>query len=310
MPKKVTFADLLKIENGNIAVAQENLPYIEKLMRAAGADYSEQLHLLVGQGIREPIRQLAAYKSWTDMFFMLWPIGPKEDNKIPVDRPIAAAWITHGEGEALFVRPHTEWARPDWVMIDAAVEIPWDVMEAAGWPILNRKLTEAAEEMARQKDTQAQTILNAAVTGVAGHVFTVAGAITKVSIDAVFAAAAAIGFPIKQVAIGGGTVLAMRGWTGSTFGLEALPEAEVRDLLYRGYLGEYGGAAWYAHHSVPTNYVYFSGPPDEVGYHQIKGGTRVASDVDITQRIDLHTMDEKHAWYVGNAYSLWRLQIT
>jgi hypothetical protein len=307
MPKSITFADLVKIEDGNV-VAGENLPYIEKLMRAAGVD--SNLHALVGQGIREPIRQLAAYKSWTDMFFVPYDVGPTEENKIPVDAPIAAAWITHGEGEVLFVRPHTQWTYPQWRMIDTGVEIPWDVMESAGWPILARKLTEAAEEMARQKDTFAQAVLNAAVTGIAGHVFAVAGAITKVSIDAVFAAAATIGFPIKQVAINSGTVLAMRGWTGNTFGMQTLPDAETRQLLYEGRLGEYGGAVWYAHHSVPVNFVYFSGPPEEVGYHQRKGGTRVASDVDITQRIDLHTMDEKHAWYVGNAYSLWRLQIT
>jgi len=310
MPKNVTFAELVKVKDGNIIVAAENLPYIEKLMRQAGEDHNKDLHVLVGQGIREPIRQLAAYKSWTDMFFAGYDVEPTQDNRIPVDDPIVPAWITHPEGEVLFVRPHTRWVRPDWIMIDTGVEIPWDVMRAAGWPILRRKLTEAAEAMARIKDAAAQVLLNAAVTGIAGHVFAVAGAITKVSIDAVFAAAATVGFPIRQVAINSGTVLAMRGWTGSTFGLESLPEAEVRNLLYQGYLGEYGGAAWYAHHSVPVNFAYFSGPPDQVGYHQRMGGTRVASDVDITQRIDLHTMDEYHAWYVGNPYSLWRLQIT
>ena len=310
MPKNVTFADLVEVKDGTIVVTAEGLPYIEKLMRQAGTDHSKDLHMLVGQGIREPIRQLAEYRSWTDMFFVGWEVGPTQDNRIPVDDPIVPAYITHPEGEVFFVRPHTRWVRPDWIMIDTGVEIAWDTMEAAGWPVLRRKLTEAAEAMARLKDTQAQTILNTAVTGIAGHVFAVAGAITKVSIDTVFATAATIGFPIRQVAINSGAVLAMRTWTGNTFGLENLPEAEVRDLLYQGYLGEYGGAAWYAHHSVPTNFVYFSGPPDEVGYHQRMGGTRVASDVDITQRIDLHTMDEKHAWYIGNPYSTWRLQIT
>ena len=52
MPKNVTFAELVKVKDGNIIVAAENLPYIEKLMRQAGEDHNKDLHVLVGQGIR------------------------------------------------------------------------------------------------------------------------------------------------------------------------------------------------------------------------------------------------------------------
>ena len=311
MPKnKVTFADLISVDRGNFVVADEHMPYILELMKRAGSSHDRDFHQLVGQGIREPIRQLAAYQSWTDMFFVPWNLSDTDDNRIPIDDPIAVAWITHPEGEVFPVRPNLKWTRPEFSMIDAAVEIPWDTMSAAGWPILRRKMTECAEELARQKDSLGQTILNTAVTGLAGHTSTVATAISKTSIDAIFKSAAQIGFPIRQVAINSGDVLAMRAWTGNTFGLQTLPDEEVRQLLYRGYIGEYGGAAWYAHHSVPTGYVYFSGNPEAVGYHQTRGGTRTASDVDIRQKIDIHTMDEKHAWYVANAYNLWRLQIT
>lgn len=311
MGKPVCFADLVKVtKGGHLLVAEENLSYVQDLMRQAGTDDSRELHQMVGQGIREPIRQLAAYVAWTPRFFVPWNLGDTEDNRIPVDEPIAVAYITHPDGEVFFVRPNLRWARPDFTMMDTGVEINWKTMRAAGWPVLRRKMTEASEELARQVDTLGQAALNVAVTAIAGHVFAVAGAITKISIDGVFQAAATIGFPIRHVAVNAGTVLAMRAWTGSTFGLENLPDDEVRALLYRGYLGEYGGAAWYAHSSVPVNFVYLAGDPDAVGYHQMRGGTRTASDVDIRLKVDLHTMEEEHAFYVGNAYNLWRLEIT
>jgi len=183
-------------------------------------------------------------------------------------------------------------------------------MAAANWSVLQRKLTEAAEELARLKDAIAQQALDVAICAVTGHTYGVATAISKTSVDTVFKAAATIGFPISQVAINAGTALGMRAWTGNSFGLQNLPDDEVRALLYTGYIGEYGGALWYAHHSVPTTQVYFGGTRDQIGYHQRFGGTEVNSDVDIKERVDIHTMHEKHAYYIANSYALWRLTVT
>lgn len=312
MSEEVFSFDKMKIDplSGNPVLGSSELEYVSGLMSKVGRDPSRELHQLVGQGVREPIRLMAEYREWTSMFFEPWQLGDIEDNRIPLDDYIALAWTTHPDGQVLLVRPGIRWTRPDFTMIDTAMEIQWDTMRAAGWPILRRKMQECAEELARLRDTMGLAVLNTAVTGLAGHTTTVATNISKASIDAVFQSAATIGFPVRRVAINAGSVLAMRGWTGSSFGQQVLPEGETRALLTRGYLGEYGGAMWYAHHSVPAAYVYFGGEPSQIGYHQMRGGTRAASDVDIINKTDIHTLDEKHAYYVGNAYNLWRLQIT
>lgn len=305
------FSDLkVNPADGNPVVGASELDAIQKLMAQAGQSPEDVIHKMVGQGIREPIRQMAEYREWTNLFFVPWAVGYTEDNRIPLDEYIAVAFYTHPDGQAMFVRPGLKWTRPDFTAVDSAIELPWSVLQAAGWPVLRRKMQEAAEEMARKRDEMAQTVLDAAVASLSGHTATVATAITKASIDALFKSAAQIGFPIKVVAINSGTVLAMRGWTGSSFGQQVLPEAETRQLLVKGYLGEYGGAMWYQHHSVPADYVYLGGSPEAIGYHQTHGPTKTASDVDIINRVDLHTIYEEHAYYVGNAYNLWRLQIT
>jgi len=296
--------------SGNPVMGSSELEQVAALMAEVGQDPSRELHQLVGQGMRAPIRQMAAYREWAALFFEPWQLAFTDDNKIPLDDYIAVAWQTHPDGQVLLVRPGLKFTRPDFTMIDTAMELPWDVLRAAGWPILQRKMQECAEELARLRDSMGQTVLNTAVASVTGHTSTVATAITKVAIDAIFKSAAQIGFPIRRVAINSGTVLAMRGWTGSSFGMEHLTDEMIRALVTRGYLGEYGGADWYAHHSVPADYVYFGGAPAEIGYHQMKGGTRAVSDIDIINKTDIHTLDEYHAYYVGNAYNLWRLQIT
>jgi len=298
------------VDGNPIFASQSELDYVSALMSKVGGDPSRELHQLVGQGIREPIRTMAEYREWTNIFFEPWQLGDIEDNRIPLDDYIALAWETHPDGQVMIVRPGIRWTRPDFTMIDTAMEIQWDTMRAAGWPILRRKMQECAEELARLRDSMGRAVLDTAVASVAGHTTTVATDITKAAIDAVFKAGATIGFPMRRVAINSGTVLAMRGWTGSSFGLEHLTDDMVRRLVVRGYLGEYGGADWYAHHSVPADYVYFGGEPSAIGYHQMRGGTRAASDVDIINKTDIHTLDEKHAYYVGNAYNLRRLQIT
>lgn len=306
----------LKIDplSGNPVLASSELDEVSRLMAEVGQDVSRELHQLVGQGVRAPIRQMAEYREWASLFFQGWQLGFNEDNKIPVDEYIAMAWETHPEAQVLLVRPGVKWTRPDFTMIDTAMELPWDTLRAAGWPILQRKMQECAEELARKRDSMGQAVLDTAVTGLSGHTFTVAAVgtvkITKASIDEIFQDAAEIGFPIRRVAINAGTVLAMRSWTGSSFGMQALTDEMIRALVTRGFIGEYGGADWYAHHSVPAAYVYFGGAPADIGYHQMKGGTRAVSDIDIINKTDIHTLDEYHAYYVGNAYNLWRLQIT
>ena len=305
------FSDLkVSPADGNPIVGAAELTAIQKLMAEAGQSADRVVHEMVGQGMREPIRQMAEYREWTSLFFAPWAVGYTEDNRIPLDEYIAIAFYTHPDAQVMPVRPGLKWTRPEFKMIDTAIEIGWDVILAAGWPVLRRKMQEAAEELARKRDEMGLAVLDAAVVSLAGHTDTVATAIDKTSIDGIFQAAATIGFPIKTVAINSGTVMAMSGWTGSSFGMQHLTDAMIQQLVVKGFIGEYGGANWYTHHSVPVDYVYFGGSPDAIGYHQTMGGTRAASDVDIFKKTDVHTLDEKHAYYIGNAYNLWRLQIT
>jgi len=157
----IRLADLVEVKAGNLYVADDNLPKVHKLMREAQERYPDDKlrSQIIGQGIVEPIRQMAPYKSWTDMFFIPVPLSLKDDPRVPLDDPIAVGWESHPEGAIAFVRPRLKWARPGYKQIDTGVELPWDVMNAANWGVMRRKLTEAAEELARLKDAIAQQVL-------------------------------------------------------------------------------------------------------------------------------------------------------
>lgn len=310
------FTDLIKVENGTISVkGSAEMEAIQNLMRQTAASNSKELHVLMGAGVREPIRQLSRYKEWGYSFFTDWAVALGEDNRIPLDQPIGTAFLSSPEGRAVFVTPGTQlWTRPSFYEVKGALRIYWKTLQTAGWPLLQRRLEEVADDMAFKRDKVAKSVIDTAVASVAGHTFSSTGALlNKSAVDAVIKAAAAIGYQVTQMAINPSRLADMAGWTnGSTAALPFfwMPQEKGGQVFQKLYADGYAGLTYILSHNLDVNTVYLSGVPAEIGYHQQHGTTQSASDVNIEDGVDLHVIREDHAWYVSNPYNLWKINIT
>ena len=315
------FMDLIQFNrqtSGNMTIdvkGSAELQAIQDLMRQTGATTSKEAHELMGAGIREPIRLLARYKEWALYFFQDWPVGIGEDNRIPLDQPIGSAFISSPEGRALLITPGVQqWVRPSFFEIKAGLRLYWRTLQTAGWPILQRRLEEAADDMSRKRDNAGKAVLDAAITTVAGHTITsTGGKLNKSAVDASVAAAAQIGFPITQMAINPSRLTDMAGWTnGSSSAIPFFfaPESKREEVYKKLYADGYAGLRYVLSHNLDINTVYLSGDPADVGYHQTYGTPQSASDVDIEDGVDLHVVREDNAFYCGNPYNLWKITIT
>lgn len=325
-----TFAELLGIGNdGHLAFADPSdgkiavmgsagyhtaLDAIQELMRKTGLSDRREDHELMAQGVREPIRTLARYKQWTNIFFVDWALGPAEDNRIPLDNPIGSAFISSPEGRPQYITPGVQqYTRPNFFETKAGLQIFWAQLRTAGWPILQRRMEEAADDLARRLDVKARAILDAAIATASGHRTSISGgSLTKAGLDSVLKSAAQIGFPIVQAAINPGRLMDMTGWTqGSTSAIPHFfaPESAREQVFRQLWADGYGNIRWFISHSVPMNSVYLSGDPAAVGYHQNHGQAQSASDIDIDLGLDKHVVRQEDAYYVGNQYNLWEVFI-
>lgn len=311
--------ELCDPERGSLAVAgsagyTSSLEAIQELMRRTGASSRREDHELMGAGVREPIRQLARYKQWTQIFFSDWPLDPTEDNRIPLDNPVGMAFISSPEGRPLMIDTGVQlWTRPSFFEVKAGLQVFWKQLQTAGWPVMRRRLEEVADDMARKQDAAAKRHLDAAIASVVGHATTIAGGLlTKVGIDAVLKAAAQINFPITQAAINPARLMDMTNWTnGSTSALPYFwsPQQVQEQVFKQLYAEGYGNIRWFVSHSVPMTEIYLAGEPQDIGYHQNHGQATSASDIDIELGVDKHVIREESAYYVGNAYNLWKITI-
>jgi hypothetical protein len=265
-------------------------------------------HEMLAAQIVEPIMQVVPYLELYDTFFMPQSFGPTEDNSIPVEDLPAVAFDTTLTGAVMYVRPGFSWTRPEFQTWDAGIEVAWATIAKAGWNFLARQMNYASWELARKRDKMLKGLLDAAVP--AASAYTVSGGkLTKTALDGVLKAQSAMGFPVRQVLINSGTIMDMATFTWPT--VLYLPDAEARELIKNLYIGNYGGADFHINPFAKTDWVYFGGTADQIGYHQVRGAMSAASDVDITNKVDRHAIyDAEHSGYVGNAYSLATLQIT
>lgn len=319
MSKQIQLKDIIKFEKGNFVIASESgfsVQDVNELLAQtaarAGVNARDQL-LAIATTIIEPIDQALRYITVFTQFYREIGIGPLEDWSIPVENLIMGlGFQVHSESEVFFVRPSFEWTRPTLKEYSAGVEMPWKLMQRAGWNLLSRMMERATDNLARQIDAYAKAAVDASVLATAGHAHTQAGTtLTKAGVDAVIKAANQAGFPMSRAAINSGTVTDMAGWSTGTVSTQTIPEAEARELLQRLYLGNYGGVDWYSNPFVTDRFVYFSGPPAATGYHIIRGSVNAASDVDIRKGVDLHAIrSAEHTFYIGNANNIRRLEIT
>jgi hypothetical protein len=287
---------------------------VDELLRQYGKGQGSDIkaeHTMFAAAITEPILQAVPYKRWTDKFLMKVNYGLMEDNRIPREYYVSTAWQNGPDAEALFVRPGFGFTRPNFVDFQTGIEMPWSVMEYSGWNILGRMMERATEELARKIDLLVQAALDAAVDGQPGQGSVVAGGLmTKAAIDAVVKAGNALGFPVRTALVNSGTQTDMSAWSGGPFYNAALPPTTVQQILQTLYLGEYGGISFFNSPFVPTNFVYFTGPPNATGYEQTRGSGKTASDVDIRKRIDIHAVwSAPISISVENALNVRRLKI-
>jgi len=283
---------------------------LAQVYNASGHDIRAAHELLAAQ-ILEPIRQMIPYvEIYTPVFFQEVAYGWLDDNRIPIEDLVNLAYAVHGFGQAEYTRiGGMIWTRPSMERYETAIDVPWDAVRLAGWNFLARQMRYAADALARKRDTAAQYVLDVAITANSGHYPAVATTLSKASVDAVIKAAAQIGFPVKRAVVNAGTATDMAGWLPSTT-LAQYPQAVGEALLTNLYWSNYGNIEWFVNPFASTSYVYFGGTPDQIGWHQTRGAMEQYSDVDIDRKRDKYVIrDPFHAWYVGNGYTLYRLNI-
>lgn len=280
---------------------------LNALLRSFGS-LSREDHRVLAQTIVEPIEKIIPYAEMYDVFYQSQTYGPLEDNAIPVEDILAIAWETHEDGAIRPVRSGFSWTRPGFVRYDTAMEVGWYQAEKTGWNFLARQMRRATESLARKRDERALNTYVAAL--LASHVVTVSGgALTKASIDTIVRGAADIGFPVLRAILNPGTLKDFADFTWPAG--NQLPPDRQEQLITNQYLTNYAGVDWYANANAPTNRVRFSGTPNQIGWHQIRGGVRNVSDMDIFNKRDVYAiLDAEHAWYIGNELSLWEIRIT
>ena len=284
-------------------------------MKEVGASSDPAVHQAFGAAVREPIRTLARYQEWAQYFFAPDPRGVTEDNAIPLDLPIGSAFVSSPDGRVQYFRPGVQqWTRPLFAEISGAFEMPWKMMEIASWAMLSRRLEEVADSMARQRDTLAQTVLDAAIATVSGHAVTISGgALTKTGLDTVIKSAVQTGFPITQVVMNPARIMDMTAWTfGTTSAIpwQFAPESAREQMFQKLYAEGYGGLRYMFSHNLNVNSIYLSGDPQLTGYHQDHGQARSYSYVDGDNRSDKHSVWEDDAYVAINATNLWSIAIT
>jgi len=297
-------------EGGVFDLTAADQKRLDALVRQTGISNTVSDHEMLGAAMADPIRQVADYASWTNLFFMHQNIGPTEDNRIPVDSYLALGFYTSPTGQIMYTRPGRAYTRPDFTAISVGIEIGWDTQAEAGWNLLARKQLESSEELARKQDALARTALDAAITASGNTTATAAGGVlTKAAVDTALAAMAARGFPAKIVVANSADAMDMTNWTLANSLLRWNPE-QVTALTTSLYWATYGGADWFVSPWAPASTIYMSAGPEKTGYHQMKGGIQTASDINITKRIDLHTWYKRSAYHVANDYALHTITVT
>lgn len=307
-----------KTQAGNFVIASKDtgveVKDVDELLRQYGTAIDNDIraeHTALAASIVEPILQAVPYVRWTNQFYTQVAYGDLEDNRIPVEYYVTTAWESGPDAEALFVRPGFAWTRPSFHMYQTGIEMPWSVIAKSGWNILSRMMRRATEEIARKVDLAALSAMDVAIDALAGQGTVVAGGLmTKAGIDAVIKAANTAGFPMATMVVNSGTATDMAAWSGGPFYNAALPPETTRSILQTLYLGDYGGLRVLTNPFVPATLIYLGGDANAIGYEQVRGTGRTASDVDIRKGFDYHVIfSPEYAWYIGNSLNLRKLRI-
>lgn len=283
---------------------------------AVGGANLRDSHELLAQTIVEPIEKVVPYvEMFFPTFFVEQNYGPTEDNKIPVEDIVTLAFETSDDGAIMYTRAGFTWTRPTFIRWDVGIEVNWFDLEKAGWNLLARQMRYATYDLARKRDRIGRALIEASLQP--ASVFNITGGkLTKTAVDALLKYQASIGFPMQRVLLNPGTLMDMAGfnWAAPNTGTGPngffTPPEMARELVQTLHIMNYGGAEWYTNVNASTTEVYFGTAPAQIGWHQTRGEMRRASDIDITNKRDIHAIiDQEHAGYVGNVYGLAKIGI-
>lgn len=294
------------------ATAEDQRKHFEAQMKAAMRikDHSQRRNAVEAM-VLPPIRKVADYLEWSQIFFVPRSVSPAEDVRIAKDEYTVVAVMNSPDGEPFYTRPWRQYSTVTFREIKVAFEIEWDTAEW-GWDVMGTKMLEASEEMARKRDDLRSPLLDAAAVSQGGHIPTVATSITRDSVNSVIKGAERAGFPVTQVACNSARIMDQTEWTLASNSMVSgvVPQELGRDLVTKLFTNGYGNLTWQLNHSTPYTYLYFSGPAAKVGHFFTKGGVRTASDTDIDRAVDRYNWRQVVGADVQGSHWVWRLQVT
>lgn len=295
--------------SGRFVVTSDQREMVSKLI--AGVMDRRYSHSTFARTLFGPVRTTAVYKSWTqDLFYTARvPMGG-DHPRVAISDYVGLAFMTSPDGTMTYVRPGHRYVRPTFQMIKAGMEIGWYDMASAGWDMLSYHIGETGEEIARKRDTMAQTVLDAAIS--AGNTVTSPSRMSKSAVDWVIRQAATNKFPVDRAIINPATALDMSDWQSPSNWLwSTLPERYGDQVIREGYVSNYGGLTWIIHPEAPAATVYFSGPPQASGqYHFEYGDPRSDSAEDIDNGRTRYAFREQHGYLIQGGMALYKISIT
>jgi len=301
----------IKFQNGVFIATQDEKQLFLELLQKSLLSNNEEEHRLIADTILQPIERVAAYQEW--LSGVLQPVQRDLSTtvKVAVDVPTAIGFSTSPTGQPFYTRPGRRYADIAMEAFDVGLQIGWFDPQVFGWNVVEKKIREAGEELARKRDAIRKAALDAAISAVPGHAATVAGSMTKASVDAIFASAASIGRNIVRVRINPKRLMDMTNWSWSSSNSLWQYNSPERneEILRNGYVTNYGGALWEPFVGAPLNTVYFFTEPQYVGYEaRVTGFPKSWTDSKLDTKSDYYVwMDFLGVYCVGNA--VWSLTI-
>lgn len=303
--------DKIAFKDGQFIVSAEQAKEIQRLVVEALESEKPEAHQMVATTILGPLQTYAAYESWLEGVLMPQTRDFQDNIKIAKDQKSVIAFSTSPTGAPLYTRPGRSYTDVGYEFYDVGLQMGFYDAKLFGWPVMEKKIKEKGEEMARKRDTIRKAALDTAVEALSGHTATVATTMTKASIDAILKLAAAAGYTITNVRINPSRIMDMTSWAWPSDSMWRNLGADKAEQVFRqGFVTGYGGARWQTGLQVPVNYIYLFAEPSKIGWEwSFVDHPKTWTQRDINTKSDYYLyIDACGVYCIANG--VWRLQIT
>jgi hypothetical protein len=228
----------------------------EKMYKTPSPDNNE----LFAYQVVEPIREVKEYSRWTLPFFRRVPEDLMNPRRFASDSYTAVSFTMSPDGNPRMVRPaRTTYQGVEPIRYETGLEFDLDQVRNAGWPIVEAKVKESGEELARDEDTAAYAVMTAAVAVLGGdYEATVSTSLTRLSFKGVVQTAIDQAFPVNFCVINTGTAMDMAEWTVPANSAYQLPTDMGREVVMgNGYLTTVNNIKIYVHTDAPSSEIWF-----------------------------------------------------